>query len=283
MRSSSDSSDKPKRARANRTAVHSVINRAAHACEPTADEHLLATPTSADIAFIHTDPWRVMRIMSEFVHGFDALAGLGPAVTLFGSARTAPTDPQYQSAVEVARLLGEAGYAVITGGGPGIMEAGNRGAREAGSKSVGLGIELPFEQLMNDYIDLSAEFRYFFARKTMLVKYSQAFIIFPGGFGTLDELFEAAVLIQTGKIRNFPIILFGTDYWKGLIEWIKGPMLKEEKICPQDLDLLILTDSPEEVRDIVLRSQRDTEWRTEQEEGAREKTRHVMSASHRDD
>jgi uncharacterized protein (TIGR00730 family) len=220
--------------------------------QPTADEKLLQPPTPEAIKFTQTDPWRVLRIMGEFVAGFETLADLGPAITLFGSARTDPNDPQYAAAVEVSRLLCEAGFAVITGGGPGIMEAGNKGAALAGGVSVGLGIELPHEQGLNDYVNVPIEFRYFFVRKTMFVKYAQAFVIFPGGFGTLDELFEALTLVQTEKIHNFPIILFDSHYWSGLVEWIKAKLLAEGKISPGDLDLLFVTDSPEEVRDSIL-------------------------------
>ncbi len=183
---------------------------------PTQDEQLFVAPDDASEAFTQTDTWRVFRIMGEFVAGFDSLAGLGPAVTIFGSARIRPDHPQYQQAVETARLLGEAGFSIITGGGPGIMQAGNEGAKAAGASSVGLNIELPFEQHLNPFIDLSVDFHYFFVRKTMLVKYAKAFVIFPGGFGTLDELFEAITLIQTGKISNFPVVLFDSSYWQGL-------------------------------------------------------------------
>jgi uncharacterized protein (TIGR00730 family) len=253
-----------------------ALNRAAKRGHRTEDEKLLAAPHPDEAAFTHTDPWRVLRIMSEFVEGFDALAGLGPAVTLFGSARADQDEPLYQSAREVARLLGEAGLAIITCGGPGVMEAANRGAKDAGAKSIGLNVELPFEQALNPYVDITVEFRYFFARKTMRVKYAQAFIIFPGGFGTMDELFEALTLIQTGKVRNFPVILFGSAYWQGLLDWLKATMLTEEKICPEDLDLLLVSDSPPDVRDMVLRSLKDENWRTQQEEGARDTTRKVL-------
>ena len=221
--------------------------------QPMEDEKLLAPPSPEAVKFTQTDPWRVFRIMGEFVAGFDTLADLGPAVTLFGSARTDPDDPQYAAAVETARLLGEAGLTVITGGGPGIMEAGNKGASLANAPSVGLGIELPHEQGLNDYVTVPIEFRYFFVRKMMFVKYAQAFIIFPGGFGTLDELFEALTLVQTEKIHNFPIILFDSAYWGGLVEWVKATLLAEGKISPGDLDMLIVTDSPEEARDIILK------------------------------
>jgi uncharacterized protein (TIGR00730 family) len=239
------------------------INFAARVGRRTEDEQLLASPTEQRRAlgqiaadFTHTDPWRVLRIQGEFVAGFDALAHIGPAVTIFGSARTPEDDPSYRQAVELARLLAEQGFAVITGGGPGIMEAANRGAREGGGRSVGCNIELPHEQGTNPYVDLSINFRYFFVRKTMFMKYAEAFIIFPGGFGTLDELFEALTLIQTGKVSNFPVILFGTHYWGGLLDWLRGPMLAEGKISPGDLDLLIPTDDPAEAAQIVVEAHR---------------------------
>jgi uncharacterized protein (TIGR00730 family) len=194
-----------------------------------------------------TESWRVFRIMGEFVEGFDELSTLGPCVSVFGSARLTRADPVYDRCVETVRLLGEAGYGIITGGGPGIMEAANRGAREARVPSVGCNIELPFEQGFNDFVDLSIDFRYFFVRKTMFVKYAQAFVIFPGGFGTLDELFEALTLIQTRKVRNFPVVLFDVEYWSGLMDWIRGKLLEEGKISKEDLDLIYVTDSPEEV------------------------------------
>ena len=195
-----------------------------------------------------------MRIVAEFVEGFDRLASLDKAVTVFGSARVAPDDPQYRMAEEVARLLARAGFAIITGGGPGIMEAANKGARDAGGTSIGCNIELPFEQRPNPYLDTLIDFRYFFARKTMFVKYSSAFLIFPGGFGTLDELFEALVLIQTGKLYHFPVILFGTRYWGGLVEWLRARVLPEGKIRSDDLDLMVLTDDPAHASRLVIRA-----------------------------
>ena len=210
------------------------------------------------------ESWRVFRIMGEFVEGFDELTRLGPAVTIFGSARTPPDSPVYTQCVETARLLGEAGFSIITGGGPGIMQAANQGGHEAGVNSVGLNIELPFEQDLNPYADLKIHFRYFFVRKTMFMKYAQAFVIFPGGFGTMDELFEGLTLIQTGKIRNFPMVLFGSDYWKGLLEWLKNTVQGEGKISPDDLDLVKVTDSPQEAVDhIVARFTEDLEKRAE--------------------
>jgi uncharacterized protein (TIGR00730 family) len=202
--------------------------------------------------FTKTDTWRVMRIMSEFVEGFDSLATVEKGVTIFGSARTGPDDPQYHAARETARLLAEAGFSIITGAGPGIMEAANRGARDGGGHSVGCNIELPFEQGANPYVDTLVHFRYFFVRKTMFIKYSDAFIIFPGGFGTLDELFEAVTLIQTGKISQFPVVLFGRHYWAGLVRWIQSRVLGEGKISPGDLDLLLVTDDPREAAQMVI-------------------------------
>jgi len=215
----------------------------------TEDEKLLerkATP-----AFLDTDPWRALRILSEFVDGFDALAAVGPAVTVFGSARTRPDDPLYELARTIGRKLAEAGFAVITGGGPGAMEAANRGCREGGGLSVGCNIELPREQSINPYVDLGVEFRYFFARKTMFVKYADGFVILPGGFGTLDELFEALTLIQTGKVRHFPVVLVGSSYWAGLLAWIRDTLLAGGAVSPGDLDLFQLTDDADEVVRIV--------------------------------
>lgn len=196
--------------------------------------------------WLHADPWRVLRIQSEFVEGFEALAEVGPAISVFGSARTRPEEPLYECAQRIGHLLVERGYAVVTGGGPGMMEAANRGAWEAGGTSVGLGIELPHEQGMNQWVNLGVNFRYFFARKTMFVKYSQGFIVMPGGFGTMDELFESATLVQTGKIRSFPLVLVGTQYWSGLVEWIRSSMVEAGMISPGDVDLLRVVDDPEE-------------------------------------
>ena len=218
----------------------------------TEDEKLLRTAGLAPATdFTRTDPWRVMRIMSEFIEGFDTLSSVTKAVTVFGSARVGPDDPQYQAAQETARLLAEAGFAIITGAGPGIMEAANKGARLGHGRSIGCNIELPFEQGANPYVDTLINFRYFFVRKTMFVKYSVAFIIFPGGFGTLDELFEALTLIQTGKIYQFPVIMFGRHYWAGLIRWLQSRVLLEKKISSGDMDLMLLTDDPAEAADVV--------------------------------
>jgi hypothetical protein len=208
----------------------------------TTDQNLLDSSGPGD--WVHTDPWRVMRIQAEFVEGFGALAELGPAVSVFGSARTAAGTTAYALAEEVGRLLVDAGYAVITGGGPGTMEGANRGAAEAGGTSVGLGIELPFETGLNDYVNLGINFRYFFARKTMFVKYAQGFIVLPGGFGTLDELFEAVTLVQTGKVTHFPIVLVGVEYWAPLVDWIRATLVGEGTISARDVGLVTLTDDP---------------------------------------
>lgn len=244
--------------------------------KPTQDQQLLETPRGDQSAFTHTDPWRVLRIQGEFVEGFETLAGLGPAVSIFGSARVVEDDPAYQAAMETARLLAEAGLVIITGGGPGIMEAGNRGAKLAGGTSVGLNIELPFEQGTNPYVETSINFHYFFIRKTMFVKYAQGFVIFPGGFGTLDELFEALTLIQTGKISNFPVILYDSRYWSGLIDWLKDVMFAGGKIAEADLNLLVLADTPQQVRDLMISALIEGGWCQSCEEAAREETRKVL-------
>jgi uncharacterized protein (TIGR00730 family) len=219
----------------------------------TQDEQLLESPRPDE--FTHTDTWRVFRIMGEFVEGFDELATLTRGISIFGSARSKPDDPDYQAAQETAALLAREGFAVITGGGPGIMEAANRGAFEAGGVSIGCNIELPFEQKPNPYQTRSLTFKYFFVRKMMFVKYSLGFVIFPGGFGTFDELFEALTLIQTKKIRDFPVVLFGSRYWSGLLDWIRDAVLPGGKIAEHDLRLFHVTDSPAEVVQIVTRSQ----------------------------
>ena len=219
----------------------------------TQDEQLLESPGPDE--FTHTDTWRVFRIMGEFVEGFDELATLTRGVSIFGSARTRTDDPYYKAAQETAAQLVSVGYAVITGGGPGIMEAANRGAFEAKGLSIGCNIELPFEQNSNPYLTKGLKFKYFFVRKMMFVKYSLGFIIFPGGFGTLDELFEALTLIQTKKIRNFPVVLFGSEYWEGLLSWIRDYALIEGKVTENDLKLLHVTDSPAEVVQIIVDSQ----------------------------
>jgi uncharacterized protein (TIGR00730 family) len=221
---------------------------------PTEDEQLLESPPPQTAAqfFLKSDSWRVLRIMGEFVWGFDNLADVSDGVTIFGSARTQPDDSYYEKAVETARLLARARIPVITGGGPGIMEAANRGALEGGGLSIGCNIELPFEQGSNAYLTRSLNFKFFFVRKTMFVKYATAFIVFPGGYGTLDELFEALTLIQTGKVTHFPVILFGRDYWSGLVDWLTDTVAAERKINPSDLHLFRVTDDPAEAAAIVI-------------------------------
>jgi uncharacterized protein (TIGR00730 family) len=217
----------------------------------TEDEKLLGARSMSRPAFLETDTWRVLRILSEFVEGFEALAGVGPAVAVFGSARTLPGSPEYELATRVGAALAAEGFAVITGGGPGAMEAANRGAHEAGGLSIGCNVELPHEQHLNPYVDLSVEFHYFFARKTMFVKYADAFVIMPGGFGTLDELFESLTLIQTGKIRNFPVVLIGHAYWDGLLAWMRAVQLPAGTIAEADLHLMTVTDDPAEAAAII--------------------------------
>ncbi|MEO8650620.1 MAG: TIGR00730 family Rossman fold protein [Acidobacteriota bacterium] len=219
----------------------------------TDDEILLRSPEPGD-DFKTSDSWRVLRITGEFVSGIDDLATITRGVTIFGSARTADGDEMYEAARETAKLLAEANFEIITGGGPGIMEAANRGAFEAGKISVGCNIELPFEQLPNPYLTKSLSFKYFFVRKTMFIKYSNAYIIFPGGYGTMDELFEALTLIQTKKIRNFPVVLFGSQYWRGLLAWITSTMLNEKNINAEDLGLIHLTDSPTDAVNFIIRT-----------------------------
>jgi hypothetical protein len=225
---------------------------------PTEDEQLLASPPQQppEQLFLKSDSWRVLRIMGEFVWGFDNLADVSDGVTIFGSARTQAGDPQYEMAVETARLLAKAGIPVITGGGPGIMEAANRGAMEGGGMSIGCNIELPFEQGSNAYLTRSLNFKFFFVRKMMFVKYATAFIVFPGGYGTLDELFEALTLIQTGKVKHFPVVLFGRDYWSGLVDWLTRTVAGERKVNPADLDLFKVTDDPAEAAAIVIEARR---------------------------
>jgi uncharacterized protein (TIGR00730 family) len=219
----------------------------------TDDEVLLGSPEPED-DYKTSDSWRVLRITSEFIGGFDDLATITRGVSIFGSARTHENDEMYNSARETARLLAEADFEIITGGGPGIMEAANRGAFEAGKVSVGCNIELPFEQAANPYLTNSLSFKYFFVRKTMFIKYSNAYIIFPGGFGTMDELFEALTLIQTRKIRNFPVVLFGSTYWRGLLAWLTSTMLHEKMISPDDLGLIHLTDSPADAVNFIIKT-----------------------------
>ena len=234
-----------------------TLNRAARTGRPTEDSLLLCwtdEERERAAAFTHSDPWRVLRIGGEFVAGFDALAEIGPGVTVFGSARIREDDPAYAAARELGAKLAGAGFATITGGGPGIMEAANRGAYEAGGVSVGLNIELPHEQGINRFVNLPLNFRYFFVRKTMFVKYAQGFVIFPGGFGTLDELFEALTLIQTGKLEHFPVVLFGSEFWQGLLAWIDERLLGSAKIAAEDRGLLMITDDVDETVRVMVAS-----------------------------
>jgi uncharacterized protein (TIGR00730 family) len=224
--------------------------------DPTMTEDRKLLEPQGRPAFLNTDPWRALRILAEFVEGFDALASVGPAITVFGSARVKEGSPAYETAREIGRLLAKEGYAVITGGGPGVMEGANRGCQEAGGMSVGCNIELPHEQSINAYVDLGVEFRYFFARKTMFVKYADGFVILPGGYGTMDELFEALTLIQTGKIRHFPVVLVGTAFFGGLLAWLKATLLEQGMIVAEDIDLVTMTDEPSEVIDIIRKAGR---------------------------
>jgi uncharacterized protein (TIGR00730 family) len=238
------------------------LNRNVKRGRPTEDTLLLSWSEEDRLrasAFTHSDPWRVLRITGEFIDGFDGLAELGPAVTIFGSARIRPGDPVYDAARQLGTKLAEAGFATITGGGPGVMEAANRGAAEANGVSVGLNIELPHEQGINRFVNLPLNFRYFFVRKTMFVKYAQGFVIFPGGFGTLDEMFEALTLIQTGKLGNFPIVLYDTKFWQGLIDWIEHSLLQSAKIAADDRDLLICTDDLDEIVQIMVAAYQQTQ------------------------
>ncbi|HVV74914.1 MAG TPA: TIGR00730 family Rossman fold protein [Mycobacteriales bacterium] len=230
-----------------------VVLRRGQVQATTTDQRLLDTRGPSD--WVHTDPWRVLRIQSEFVEGFGLLAEVPRAVSVFGSARTLPDSPEYVVGEQLGAALSRAGWAVITGGGPGVMEAVNKGATQAGGVSIGLGIELPFEQKLNDWVDLGVNFRYFFVRKTMFVKYAQAFVVLPGGFGTMDELFEALTLVQTRKVTSFPVILYGSSYWGGLIDWLRNSMLPDGKINEVDLDLIHLSDDVDEIVNIIQRSQ----------------------------
>ena len=228
-----------------------VLMRGRQVPRSTTDQRLLDDRGHAD--WLHTDPWRVLRIQAEFVEGFGALAKIGPAVSVFGSARTPVDSEWYATGVELGRRVSEAGYAVITGGGPGAMEAANKGAREAGGTSIGLGIELPFEAGLNPYVDLGINFRYFFARKTMFVKYSEGFLVLPGGFGTLDEVFEAVTLAQTGKVTSFPVVLIGVDYWAPLLDWLRDSVLAGGMINEADVERLHLTDDVDEAIEYLQR------------------------------
>jgi len=218
----------------------------------TSDQRLLDSRGPKD--WNHTDVWRVMKIQAEFVESFNDLAGIGPAISVFGSARTKPEDPAYEMGVKVGAALAQAGFAVITGGGPGAMEATNKGAAEAGGLSVGLGIELPWEARLNEYVNLAMDFRYFFVRKTMFIKYAQGYVVLPGGVGTLDELFEAMTLVQTHKVTQFPIVLLGVKHWAGLVEWMRSTMLADGRIGQSDLDMLTLTDDVDEAVELMVKA-----------------------------
>jgi uncharacterized protein (TIGR00730 family) len=230
-----------------------VVLRRQQVQESTTDQRLLDTRGPSD--WVHTDPWRVLRIQAEFVEGFGLLSEVPRAVSVFGSARTQPGTPEYAAGEQLGAALARAGWAVITGGGPGVMESVNKGASEAGGVSLGLGIELPFEQRLNDWVDVGINFRYFFVRKTMFVKYAQAFVVLPGGFGTMDELFEALTLVQTRKVTSFPVVLFGSAYWQGLLDWLRSSMLADGKIGELDLELLQVSDDVDEIVEIIQRSQ----------------------------
>jgi uncharacterized protein (TIGR00730 family) len=242
-----------------------VVVRGADIGNRRQEDQMLLRSQEAAPPFRDTDTWRTLRIVGEFVEGFDALANVGPAVSIFGSARVGRRNRYYGAARRLAGELAKQGFAIITGGGPGIMEAANRGAKEAGGLSIGANIELPFEQGLNEFVDLGMEFRYFFVRKVMFVKYAEGFVIFPGGFGTLDELFEALTLIQTGKVDNFPVVLYGAEYWEGLLRWIRERPLYEEKISPEDLELLIVTSDVDEACEAIARHRRSREQERREE------------------
>jgi uncharacterized protein (TIGR00730 family) len=251
-----------------------VVRGSASPSGDTEDQKLLRGGPA--IRFQDTDTWRTLRIMGEFVEGFDALADIGPAVSIFGSARIGRRNRYYGAARRLAAALAKQGFAIITGGGPGIMEAANRGAQEGGGLSIGCNIELPFEQGLNEYVDLGMEFRYFFVRKVMFVKYASGFVIFPGGFGTLDELFEALTLIQTGKVEHFPVVLYGTDYWQGMMEWIRDKPLFEEKISLEDLDLVTVTSDIDEACEVMTRHRQQ---RSDQEAASRKATADAVKSA----
>ncbi len=253
-----------------------VVRGQEHARERRTEDQELLRSHDPWPGFRETDTWRALRILGEFVEGFDALAEVGPAITIFGSARVGRRNRYYGAARQLAAKLGGLGYAIITGGGPGIMEAANHGARDAGALSIGCNIELPFEQGLNEYVDLGMEFRYFFARKTMFVKYANGFVIFPGGFGTLDELFESLTLIQTGKVEHFPVVLYGRDYWGGLLEWIRKKPLYEAKVSLEDLRLLTLTDDVDEACEAISRHRPEQK---QKEAAAQEATARAQGAA----
>lgn len=248
--------------------VNPSLSRVARLGQPTEDELLLHRPRlrkpeprdPQQAAFTKEEPWRVLRIQSEFVHAMNALADVGAAITFFGSARFPESHPMYAAARELARRLAEAGFAIVTGGGPGIMEAANRGAKDADGLSIGCNIELPYEQKLNPYVTVAVNFRYFFVRKTMLVKYSEGFVLFPGGFGTLDEMFEALTLVQTEKLGLFPIVLFGSSYWNGLTQWLRDTVLTAGAIDPDDLELFFVTDSIDQAFSYLLDAYHEERW-----------------------
>ncbi|MBA3586545.1 MAG: TIGR00730 family Rossman fold protein [Chloroflexi bacterium] len=252
-----------------------VVRGKAHGDGGTEDQKLLRSQ-QPEAGSQETDAWRTLRILSEFVEGFDALANVGPAISIFGSARVGRRNRYYGAARRLASALVNQGFAIITGGGPGIMEAANRGARDAGGVSIGANIELPFEQGLNEYVDLGMEFRYFFVRKVMFVKYAEGFVIFPGGFGTLDELFEALTLIQTGKVEHFPVVLYGKDYWEGMLQWIRDKPLYEEKVSPEDLDLLTITSDIDEACEAMTRH-RDSRGQERKETASRQATKAAVT------
>jgi uncharacterized protein (TIGR00730 family) len=242
-----------------------VVVRGSATADPRTEDQKLLRSHLGTAGFQETDTWRTLRIMGEFVEGFDALADVGPAVSIFGSARVGRRNRYYGAARRLAAELVKEGFAIITGGGPGIMEAANRGAKDAGGLSIGANIQLPFEQGLNEYVDLGMEFRYFFVRKVMFVKYAEGFVIFPGGFGTLDELFESLTLIQTGKVEHFPVVLYGKDYWDGMMRWIREKPLYEEEISPEDLDLLTVTSDIDEACEAITRHRKSRQQEAREE------------------
>ncbi len=254
-----------------------VVRDAASVDRQTEDQKLLRSHVATG-RFQETDTWRTLRIMGEFVEGFDALADVGPAISIFGSARVGRRNRYYGAARRLAAELVKQGFAIITGGGPGIMEAANRGAKDAGGLSIGANIQLPFEQGLNEYVDLGMEFRYFFVRKVMFVKYAEGFVIFPGGFGTLDELFESLTLIQTGKVEHFPVVLYGKEYWDGMMQWIREKPLYEEKISPEDLDLLTVTSDIDEACEAITRH-RHSRQQEDREQASQAATRDAVQGA----
>jgi len=259
-----------------------VVVRGRSTAEGGTEDQKLLRSEGQSVDFQDTDTWRTLRILGEFVEGFDALADIGPAVSIFGSARIGRRNRYYGAARRLAAALAKQGFAIITGGGPGVMEAANRGAKEAGGVSIGCNIELPFEQGLNEYVDLGMEFRYFFVRKVMFVKYAEAFVIFPGGFGTLDELFEALTLIQTGKVEHFPVVLYGREYWEGMMQWIREKPLYEEKIAPEDLRLVTITSDIDEACEAITRhhrSRQQAQAQSDKEAASRAATKEAVQGA----